>query len=77
MTIVQGLRPALLGMVLGIIGASWLSRYFTTLLFDIEPFDMLTYAAVVALLLVTAVLACYLPGRRAMRTDPAVALRVE
>jgi predicted lysophospholipase L1 biosynthesis ABC-type transport system permease subunit len=77
MTISQGMRPALLGMVLGAIGASWLSRYVAALLFGIKPFDLLTYFAVAALLMATALLACYLPGRRAMRTDPAVALRIE
>jgi putative ABC transport system permease protein len=77
MTIGQGMQPALLGIVLGAIGAAWLSRYFTTLLFGIKPFDVLTYAAVAALLLATALLACYLPGRRAMRIDPMVALRIE
>ena len=54
-----------------------MSRYFATLLFGVKPFDVLTYAAVAALLLATALLACYLPGRRAMRVDPAVALRIE
>jgi putative ABC transport system permease protein len=59
------------------VGAWWLSRYFTALLFGIKPFDALTYFAVAALLLATALGACYLPGRRAMRIDPAVALRIE
>jgi putative ABC transport system permease protein len=77
MTIGHGMRPALLGIVLGAIGASWLSRYITALLFGVRPFDLATYRAVAALLLATALLACYLPGRRAMRTDPAVALRIE
>src|SRR6266540_2939982 len=48
-----------------------------TLLFDIKPVDFLTYAAMAALLLATALAACYLPGRRVMRIDPAVALRIE
>jgi predicted permease len=77
MTVGQGMRPALLGIGLGAAGAWWLSRYLTTLLFEIKPFDFLTYAAVAALLLATALAACYLPGRRVMRIDPAVALRIE
>jgi len=77
MTVVQGMRPALIGALWGAAGAWWLSRYFETLLFQIKPLDPLTYAAVAALLLATAALACYIPGLRAMRTDPAVALRVE
>jgi putative ABC transport system permease protein len=77
MTMLQGMRPALLGIGLGAVGAWWLSGYLATLLFDIKPFDFLTYAAVAALLLATALAACYLPGRRAMRIDPAVALRIE
>ena len=77
MTIGQGLRPAVLGIALGAIGAWWLSRYVATLLFGVKPFDTWTYAAVVALLLMTAAVACYLPCRRAMRTDPVEALRTE
>jgi predicted permease len=77
MTIGQGMRLAFVGIVLGAVGAWWLSGYFKTLLFGIKPFDVLTYAAVAALMLATAFAACYLPGRRAMRTDPAVALRIE
>jgi putative ABC transport system permease protein len=77
MTFSQGLRPALLGIVLGAAGAGWLSRYMTTLLFGVKPFDALTYAAVVAVIILTAAVACYLPSRRAMRTDPAIALRIE
>ena len=77
MTVGQGMRPALLGVVLGAGGSWWLSRYFATLLFGVKPFDLPTYAAVAGLLLGTALLACYVPGRRAMRTDPATALRSE
>jgi putative ABC transport system permease protein len=77
MTVRQGMRPALVGIALGAVGAWWISRYFATLLFGIKPFDAVTYAAVAALLLATALAACYVPGWRAMRVDPAVALRVE
>jgi putative ABC transport system permease protein len=77
MTFGQGLRPALLGIVLGAMGAWWLSRYMTTLLFGVKLFDALTYVAVVGLITMTAAVACYLPCRHAMRTDPATALRIE
>jgi predicted permease len=73
----QGMRPALVGMLLGALGAWWLSHYLETLLFGIKPFDVFTYVTVAALLLATALIACILPGRRAMRVDPAVALRTE
>ncbi len=73
----QGMRPALAGMLLGAVGAWWLSRYLETLLFGIKPFDVFTYVTVAALLIATALLACVLPGRRAMRIDPAGALRME
>jgi putative ABC transport system permease protein len=76
-TVGQGLLPALLGITIGGVVAAWLSRYLKSLLFGIQPFDLSTYAAVSALLLVTAALACFIPGRRAMRTDPAIALRLE
>jgi putative ABC transport system permease protein len=76
-TLSQGMRPALVGMLLGALGAWWLSRYLETLLFGIKPFDVFTYVTVAALLLATALIACILPGRRAMRVDPAVALRTE
>ena len=77
MAISQGLRPALLGIALGAIGALWLSRYIAALLFETKPFDVLTYLAVAALLLATAAVACYVPGYQAMSIDPAVALRIE
>jgi putative ABC transport system permease protein len=73
----QGMRPVLTGILLGALGAWWLSRYLETLLFGIKPFDFFTYAAVAALLATTALIACLLPGRRAMDIDPAVALRTE
>jgi predicted permease len=77
MAIAQGMRPALVGIVFGALGAWWLSRYAAVLLCGVKPFDVLTFGAVAAILLATALLACYLPGRRAMRIGPAVALRSE
>jgi putative ABC transport system permease protein len=76
-TVGQGLLPALVGIAVGGAIAAWLSRYLQPLLFGVQPFDPSTYAAVSALLLVTAALACFVPGRRAIRTDPAIALRLE
>ena len=75
--VAQGLLPVLLGIALGGTIACWLSRSLKSLLFGVQPIDPLTYAAVSALLLVTATLACFVPGHRAMRTDPAIALRFE
>lgn len=77
MAVHQGMRPALVGIGLGAVGASWLSHYLAALLFEIKPLDLTTYCTVTALLLATALFACYLPGRRAMRIDPVVALRTE
>jgi putative ABC transport system permease protein len=73
----QGLLPVFAGVTIGAAIAVWLSRYLTPLLFGVQPFDLSTYAAVSVLLLVTAAVACFVPGRRAMRTDPAIALRLE
>jgi putative ABC transport system permease protein len=77
MAVLQGMRPVAVGLFLGGIGAVWLSRYFATLLFGVRPLDAITYAGVAALLVAAALLACYIPGRRATRIDPAIALRVE
>jgi putative ABC transport system permease protein len=73
----QGMRPVFVGMLLGICAACWLTRYLKALLFGIESFDVVTYLAVAALLSVTALIACLVPGMRAMSIDPAVALRSE
>ncbi len=73
----QGMRPAFVGLLLGALGAWWLSRYLETLLFGIKPFDLVTYLLVAALLLTTALIACLLPGHRAIRIDPATALRTD
>jgi predicted permease len=77
MIVAQGLRPALLGISIGGAIACWLSRYLKSLLFGVQPIDLFTYAAVAGMLLLTAMFACLIPGYRAMRTDPAIALRLE
>jgi putative ABC transport system permease protein len=71
----QGLVLALVGIALGMGAAAYLTRVMTTLLFGVKSFDVLTYAAVAAVLGGTALLASYLPAARAARIDPAHALR--
>jgi putative ABC transport system permease protein len=73
----QGMRPVMIGAVIGLGVALAASRLMASLLFEVSPYDASTYVAVVAALLVVATLACYLPARRVLRVDPATALRVE
>jgi len=73
----RGLALAAVGLAAGLAGAIGLSRVMTAFLFGVTATDPATYAAVAAALLLTAGFASYLPGRRAMRVDPAVALRQE
>jgi predicted permease len=73
----QGFILLMIGMVIGLGGAFALTRLLRTLLFEITPTDPLTYSGVVALLIVVAFLACYVPARRATKVDPLVALRYE
>jgi putative ABC transport system permease protein len=73
----QGLWKGGIGVVLGLIGAALLSKSMTTLLFNVQPTDPAVYAAVSLALIGVALLASYLPARRASRIDPLVALRNE
>jgi putative ABC transport system permease protein len=77
MVLGDGLKLAAIGVVLGIGAALALARVIESMLFEVEPFDAASYAAVAAVLLAVAALACYVPARRAMRVDPLVALRAE
>jgi putative ABC transport system permease protein len=73
----EGMRPVLQGMILGLAVALALGHLLAGLLFQVRPADPLTIIAVTVLLAIVAVLASYLPARRATRTDPMVALRYE
>ena len=71
----EGLRLVAIGAVLGLAGAFAATRYVESQLFGIRPSDPLTFVAVCLILATVATLACLIPARRAMRVDPAVALR--
>ena len=73
----QAMRPAMVGVVVGLGGALALSRLMTSLLFQVEASDPATYAGVAGVLVVAAVLSALLPAMRATRVDPVIAFRAE
>jgi putative ABC transport system permease protein len=73
----QGMKLALLGVALGLLGAFWLTGVLRDLLFGVPPTDALTFLSVAALLVAVALLACYVPARKATQVDPLLALRHE
>jgi len=73
----RGLRLTLLGLAIGLAATFALTRYLSSLLFNVPSYDPLTLVCVTAGLLVVALIACYLPARRATLVDPIVALRQE
>ena len=75
--VLNGVKMAVAGTALGLAGAYLLTKWIATLLFEVKPTDPVTFAGVASLLLAVAALACYIPARRAARTDPLRALRVD
>lgn len=73
----HGLRLAIVGIVLGVAGAAYASRWVEKLLYGVTRTDPFTFAAVAAVLLAAVLIACFMPARRATRVDPLVALRHE
>jgi ABC-type antimicrobial peptide transport system permease subunit len=75
--VLQGMKPVVVGIGVGVAAALLLSRLIASLLFDVTARDPLTYVSVTALLAATAMLACIVPARKALRIDVVSALRTE
>jgi putative ABC transport system permease protein len=77
MVLRQGLAISGIGVVVGVLGALGFARLTQSLLFGVSPTDPATYAAVGAVIMLVALIACLVPAQRAMRVDPLEAIRIE
>jgi putative ABC transport system permease protein len=77
MVLSSGMWLAMIGIAIGLVGAFFLTRLMSKLLFGVTPTDAVTFTSVAGILFVVALLACYIPARRATKVDPTVALRYE
>jgi putative ABC transport system permease protein len=77
MVLGQALVTAVIGIVVGLVGSFLLTRTMRSLLFEVSPTDPVIVCSVVLLLILIAMLASYIPARRATRVDPMIALRSE
>ena len=77
MILAQGLRTIFIGVAIGLTGSLALTRTVESLLFGVSATDPLTLGGVTLLLVGAALLACYIPARRATKVDPMIALRYE
>lgn len=83
MIVRQGMTLAIVGVILGLVGSYVLTKYLeswvslSTMLFGVKIFDPLTYGVIAVLLIIVALIACYIPARRATKVDPLIALRYE
>jgi putative ABC transport system permease protein len=75
LVLLQGMQPIAAGIGIGIAGSLAGTQFLAGLLFQVTPADAISYAAVILLIGITALLACWLPARRAVRVDPVSALR--
>lgn len=75
--LLEGLRPVTLGIAAGLIASVAAGRAMTQMLFEVQPTDAATFASMAALLLLSALVATWIPARRATRVDPAVTLRAD